>query len=171
MMNRDELNKAIRKVLINQYKKDAKEAHQMVEDAGYEIYKIGGEWRVMNRRTDRAVYIGCFNRCSREYIFFGPRFKDKVENNKHFDFVGALEKPVNREYESSIACTADKPSKALQAYEQVQNARWYVQHKNEEIARIQEQMAKLQKDLIQAVEYKAQYEAELKQVKKAVGLR
>lgn len=51
------INEAIAKVLTTQYKKDAKEAHEMVESAGYKIWKRDGDWWVKNEKTNRWVYM------------------------------------------------------------------------------------------------------------------
>lgn len=51
------INEAIAKVLTTQYKKDAREAHEIVESAGYTINKYDGNWWVKNPKTDRWVFL------------------------------------------------------------------------------------------------------------------
>lgn len=173
MINRDELNKAIRTVLTTQYKKQAKEAFQMVEDAGYEIYKIGGDWRVKNNKTGRVVYLE--DGIRRTNIWHGNRWENKTQckdttKMRLFDFVGALEKPLNKDYYTSIAFTYENQSKALERYDELKSARRGVEWYDGDIDAIKKQMQKLQDELVRKAQYKLEAEQKLKNVRKELGL-
>lgn len=176
MINRDELNKAIRTVLTTQYKKQAKEAFQMVENAGYEIYKMGGDWRVKNNKTGRIVYLEDGWRST--FIWHGNRWENRTQckgsedtaTMRLFDFVGALEKPLNKDYYTSIAFTYENESKARQRYDELKSARRSVKWYDEDINNIKKQMQKLQDELVRKAQYKLEAEQTLKKVRKELGL-
>lgn len=172
-MTRAELNKAILTVLRNQFKKDAKEAHEVVKEAGYGIVKINGGFEVYNDRTNRKIYV---KEGYRSYIIHGYHERQRTQLTKvtieKFDFVGCLEKPQNRDYyeqlhNESMAHDVNHDPRI----NKLKSAKWHVRYTNDEVAKIQAQMEKLQKELIRAVERKVEAEQELKQVKKELGLR
>ena len=54
---RKEINEAIKKVLVTQFKKDAKTEHEKVAALGYKIEKKDGFFAIYNERTKRELYI------------------------------------------------------------------------------------------------------------------
>lgn len=168
MVNKKELNEAIRKVLFTQFKKQAKEAHKIVEEAGYKIWKCGGDWRVENEATGRTVYLEDGYR--RTFIWHGPRYVNRSQYNDNFDFVGALNKPVNKEYYTSIAFTYMNESKAKQAYKRIQQHVSYVKMYERDIQDAQKKIAELQDKMVRYATYKAEEERKVKDIKKELGL-
>ena len=55
-MTNEVLNQAIYKVLTTQFKKDAKEEHKIVENAGYEIQRYGRKSE--HQKSPPHLYIG-----------------------------------------------------------------------------------------------------------------
>lgn len=173
--SRELVNEAIFTVLTTQFKKDAKEAHAIVEQAGYTISKFNGDWYIHNAETGRKVFIHYpkYNdRPYREYIDGNGNGKRSKISQK-FDFVGYLEKPLNTAWAEMQSWDYQ-----LNRYEQqastLKSARWSVKYHTEQIDRIQkeieEKIAKLQKDLLYHSQEKVRAEIHLKEVRKEFGL-
>lgn len=54
-IDNETLNKAIYTVITTKYKKDAQEAHRLVESEGYVIYKDNGKFVVRNDKTCKTI--------------------------------------------------------------------------------------------------------------------
>lgn len=166
MTTREELNKAIFKVLTTQFKKEMKEAVNTVEEAGYEIYKYNGHFNVRNPKTDKVIYAsGNYNL----YIATNGNAKRKVIDWK-IDFVGMLEKPINKEWNErnwmrGIGSTDYKAKRR-----RLTDAKSSIEWKKRDIERKQAQILKLQEELLRDLKYQAQYEADLANVRKELGL-
>ena len=176
-MTREELNKAIETVLTTQFKKDAKEAHKAVTEAGYVIYKWDGSFGVKNPATDREVRIS-YGSYSTKIVYTGNWSGVKLGWNSDikFDFVGQLEKPINYEW-IAIRHFEYRPTRVK--YEQLRSKRRDVEYHANEIRLIQEkkikelqrQMEELQRSLIYHVENRAKDQQALDQFRKELGLR
>lgn len=175
-MTREELNREIKKVLTTQFKKDAKEAHKAVEEAGYTIYKEDGSFGVQNKATGRWVRFS-FGEYSTKITYTGNWYGVRCNRNveRDFDFVGQLEKPINKEWREAknlVYC----PTQVK--YEELMSKRWNVKYHADEIRLIQEkrikelqrQMEELQRSLIYHVENRAKDQQALDQYRKELGL-
>lgn len=179
MWTKEQVNEAIYTVLTTQFKKQAPEAFNIVKAAGYEYEKNNGQFAVKNKETDRYIYLsdgGYYNHYYtevhygwyRQHVtkFEGP---DRDLNVKEkFDFVGCLDKPMNRiwfEMHQQVDF-----SEAVSKFHNLQQKKCYVQYREDDIKRIQNQMEKLQKELMSAMKYKVQYEQDVINYKKELGL-
>ena len=100
------INEAILKVLTAQFKKDEPEAFEMVSNHGYIISKWHGQWDIKNEATDRYLFGGeeeRWNSRRGRYVLClhlrcgGSTVYDKIVwNADKFDYVGYLNKPLNR---------------------------------------------------------------------------
>lgn len=164
-----EVNAAIFTVLKEQFKKNCKEAHKIVEAAGYTIQKNNGHYEVFNTETKRWIWLQDGYRCT--YIYHGAYMNQKAKltnwNDCKFDFVGCLDKPQNRDYYTEPACNVSK------AHANGNDLRWkksYIKSDEEALQRIQEQMQTLQRELIRVTERKVRHEQELKDFRVKLGL-
>ena len=100
-MNNTELNRAIYVILTTQFKKDAKEEHKMVENAGYEIWKNNGEWNIENPATHKSIRVSeiKYRYMSNDYFrFFYHGYNTSILNDK-IDFINCLNTPIKlRQY-------------------------------------------------------------------------
>lgn len=172
-INRDEVNEAIWTVLKAKFKKDAKDAFELVESVGYSIYKDGcGRWNVSNSRTSRIVYLNPFNH--RTFIQHGPyqnsncrRFLTREEMlNKRiaFDFVGCLEKSVNSIWNS------ERKETALDKYQHIRDEKYLMSSYKKDIDQIKRKIEELQDKLIAYSGQVKSHELELKALRKEYGL-
>lgn len=167
------LNKAIYQVLTAKFKKDAPEAFELVKAAGYDIYKMGGDWVVSNDQTKRTIYL-VYGRRTTCYIHHHNKdcYQDyKATDLFNFDYAGCLNKPVNKEYYTSIEYTKLNPSKAVQAYEKLKSAKWHVTYHESEEQRILQKIADLQKELVRVTESKMRDRQRYAECRKEVGLK
>ena len=175
-MNRQELNKAIWKVLNSKFKKDAKEAFKMVEDAGYEVYKDGwGYWVVANRENHRFIHLQ--DNRYRTIIQHGPYVththrcteKETYAIEITFDFVGCLEKPVNQTWYDLRNGRKNKLT-AVDKYNEIKFQKRMAESYAEDIEKTKKQIEKLQAELVRQATCKAQYEAKVQASKVKFGL-
>ena len=173
-MNRAELNKAIYKVLTS-LKRDAKEEHKLVKQAGYVIEKGRKSFIVSNPETRRSVYISEAARWGRNsYIIHGyytvHRSKFDYLNCK-FDFVGCLEKSMNTVYWNSGEYRYNgNRSKAYVRYDELKSVKRSVKYEADRIAEYEKQIKELQDKLMKATEQKVRNEFKLAEVRKELGL-
>ena len=175
--SRELVNEAIFTVLTEQFKKDAKEAHAIVEQAGYSISKMDGDWYLKNAETGRRVYMHVARRTyGMSYISgngndYGRRGGWRIRVSKKFDFVGYLEKPLNTVWEEMQNWNYNRYEKQAST---LKSARWDVKYHTEQIDKIQkeieEKIAKLQKDLLYHSQEKVKAEIHLREVREELGL-
>ena len=167
-----ELNEAIIKVLTTQFKKDAKEAHALVESYGYTISKVDGHFIIKNPLTRRYVYITE----ARSYLYAydihintnDKRVKRSEELN-NFDYVNFLEKPLNTAwYKTQYGENEYHPTR--EKWNRLSSAKWYLEYRTKDIDKIKKQIESLQKDLIRQVEWKEEAKHDLADVRKEYGL-
>lgn len=174
-INRDEVNEAIWKVLNTKFKKDAKDAFELVESAGYSVYKDGcGQWNVCNSHTNRVVYLNQFSR--RAFIQHGPYFnsrcrrfltsKEMLNKRIAFDFVGCLEKSVNSFWSN------DNKSKntAIEKYSRIRDEKYMIRSYERDIDNIKHKIEALQDELIRCGAHIKSHENDLKSLRKEYGL-
>ena len=173
----EELNKAIWTVLTTQFKKNAKEAFQTVQENGYEVCKnCGGTWTVRNPHTKRFVYIQFGDR--RTTLYYGnyttqmKRWRTSQEEAvvaAQFDFVNCLKTPNNSAYYDMLHIQ-NAESKAAEQYSRIRSAKWSIEYETKRIAKIQADIARLQAELVKATESRVKDEMTLKQVRQELGL-
>lgn len=176
-----DMNKAIYEVITTKAKRDAKEAHKVVAEAGYRIEKWNGiGYVVINDETKRKIYIqestgrrgwSCTT-LNYSRNGWGKRFYNYSELLK-FDFQGALDKPENEAYYAQKRMEAEQRdgiNRWGSKFQQLKDARWSAEYEARELVKLQEQMEKLQKSIIRVTEDKVKAEMKLAEVKKSLGL-
>lgn len=168
IFNKEQVNKAILKVITNQFKKDCKNSHDIVEDAGYEIVKIDGGWEVKNAETGKYVYCSKENWRGQRTIyrpanyhkqyFYDPKIECK------FDFVNCLDS-TKTEYVELYT-----ENKAYTNYRILKDARWSVDYEKQQIDKIQKEIARLQNELSRRIDARVRDELRLAEVKGRLGL-
>lgn len=161
-MSREEINKAILKVITTQFKKDAKEEHKIVEDLGYEIFKMDGDYRIRNKRTNRGVYYsyGWLKTYTTTYRV------GSIENIR-FDFYGYLETTRKVYVEHDYW---DDRSESVKRWESLRSAKARIKYTQVDIDRARREIDRLLDDIERATSLKAQYEQELKELRQKYGL-
>lgn len=164
-----ELNEAIIKVLNTQFKKDAKEAHELVASYGYKIYKYDGCFRIENPLTKRYVFIDeGYNGAFRIHINTKERRMRRYEDLYKFDFVNFLEKPLNVEWAKLYWGKEYAPSR--ERISALSSAKWTVSYREKEIKQMMKKLEDLQNELIRQVEWKEQAKRDLADLRKTYGL-
>ena len=168
------INEAIFKVCTTKFKKDALDAHKALNAIGLQTFKTGGQYAVYNPATRKRVTVdvreeyGYGRGYYKVYVVYGDyTFKVRRERLK-FDFMGYLTKPVNEAYRE-LYNIPKKPT--LKKFDTVRSARLYLEWRKDEVAKIQAQMDKLQKDLISAVRRQVEYENNLAKARADLGLK
>lgn len=155
------LNEAIKTVLLTKLKKDAKEAHKIVESAGYEICKISGGWEIRNKKNN-GKWIMYYNNG-----YLSTMLGYRHININKFDYVNYLEKPYNKVYYDTLYLRSkmkkgnyDFDSK----FEQLSRMKCWITNGEKEIA-------SLEKKLKSAYETQARRIAECNALRKQFGLK
>ena len=173
------LNQAITKVISNQYKKNAKEAHQIVEDAGYKIEKYDGHYRVINEKLHRycyMVYSGHYSKGDRWVLYWGSMGYGGKEHygdpaNIVFDYERMLNTPYNHAGHTDPYNDKWNKSAAMEKYVHLKHLKDDVQRQEIEMASIIKQMEGLQKRLINVTESKVKCITDLSICRKEYGLK
>ena len=172
MKTREDVNKAIAQVLTTQFKKEAKEAFLIVKEAGYEVDKWDKKWHVRNRKVDRVVYIDRerwnYDKHYPEYVIWHSGGSSTLADLSKFDFVGCLDKPVNKVWREMRGYEHQNKFQAWSR--KLKSARWSVKYHTDNIDSIQKHIEGLQKELMYHVKEQTRAEAELKQVRAELGL-
>lgn len=172
------LNDAIIQVITTKYKKDALDAHKIVEDAGYKIDKRNGRYYVSNEITHRycnarltGVDYGkqCWHLdwgsmvCAKK-IHYGKPDSIKV------DFVNLLNTPYNREAHVSYYDDKWHNSVAKEKYNRLKQLKYNVDYYSKKAQEIMDEFSRLQERLVDATEDKARSVAKLDAYRKECGL-
>ena len=166
---KEEINNAIYKVLITQYKQDAKEAHKIVKEVGYEVYKYDGSFGVRNPKSYRSVHIDFSKYSNRGTLLIGSKRKrfDSCVELKPVDFVGQLETTRTAWQDPYF----DEESEALTKYHNIKHNEYMAKSYDDDIKKTLEEIADLQKKIIRYTEYKAEYKAKAENYRKEYGLK
>ena len=179
-MNKKELNEAMYKVLITKYKKDAKKEHKIVETAGYEIYKSGGDWVIKNKETWKLISLGneepyyrTIRKGHYEIIdtpvrkFYHGDVSKYININDicKIDFVNCIDTPTNKDKYDDRYSIYNSRKRALSA------AKWDVYYHNKEIKNIRAQIVELQNDLTYQLRRAEESEKHLNEIRKEFGLK
>lgn len=173
---REELNEAIYTVITTQYKKDAKEAHEMVSAFGYGIYKYDGRFRVCNKATSKVVYV-----CSQSYSYrrfdLGNRVAEQTKDKNSIcfnpcrvDFVGYLDKPFNREYYDMRNKSHRRHSRAVSKFHDLKDAKWDIKYYGDKINEIKSQIAHLEDDMLHYARRQMDSEQSLRRLRREYHL-
>lgn len=166
-----EVNEAILKVLSTQYKKDAKEAHKIVEAAGYEIYKSNGCFTIKNPKTYRYIQ---WTQCRWRYNYkLITTTKDIYFDNwkeLKINFVNYLNKPINRDKErgdNMWGCS----SKLKEKYDSLCNHKMSIEYHTREIERQKALIEKTKKDIEYHERRIKEEKDSLEETRKKLGLK
>lgn len=175
----NELNKAIATVISNKYKKDCKDAHEIVEAAGYTIEKYEGCYYVRNNHTHRYCYMvdsGSYYKGHRWVLYWGSMchgskvyYGDPI--NLPFDYVHMLDTPYNRAAYTISYDEVWNKSVAKERYICLKHLKQNVERLEEETQSILKSIAQMQKRLINTTEAKVKCVAELNACRKEYGLK
>lgn len=166
------LNEAIYEVLTTQFKKDAKEAHKMLTDYGYEVKKYCGRWYVKNPTTQKEI--SAFYNDWRYSWFFCYGYDKRIPMNRKIDFVNCLNTPINKNvynysfYINNFQRNADKLKSAKRSitYEEKR-----INEIKAEVQSLTERINVLQDRLVDATEEKGRRVRRLAEVRKELGLK
>lgn len=143
------LEDAIYEVLDTRYKKDAKEAHALVESYGYKIHSAKRGYTVRNPETGRELE-GWFSR--------------------QFDLLGFLNKPMNYDYRIAQQVQGKRIGKAQERFLEVHWAKRevdrydrYIKECKDDIAHYMKQIEKRQEQILS---YKLQQQNAEQEVEK-----
>ena len=168
---RDELNEAIWKVITTQYKKDAKEAHEMVAAFGFRIWKEDGHYRVSGV-DHRVVYVSWegYKKMDISLAAIHSRWVEIYYGEKcKVDFVGFLSKHNNRAYQEA-QWVSSQESHALLRYDRLDDTKrmikWYV----EDIEKAKKEIEALVNKVARLSESKNSYEKKLAEQRVEYGL-
>ena len=166
----DELRQAIFKVLTTQFKKDMGGADKIVEDAGYLVRKGQGRYEVYNPKTQRCLYITGDVYMYVHYSWYCKNYVFYYAEECKFDFVGALNKPFNKEWYDILDHRYDtKPTR--KKYEELAWAKKRIEWRQEDIKKAKEAIQKAQEELIRCVRWEADAKADLKEARRKLGLK
>mgnify|MGYP002525919361 CR=1 FL=1 len=183
--SQEELNAAIASVIRNSSKRDCKDAHKIVEAAGYHTFKNHGQWIVSNRETGKSVRADSRWSYRKEHYVYrvcmsGRQYREhEVSNLSVVDFVAFLQKPIN-EVQQNIDRASwswyGHNSKSQQQYDRLTEAKWQVKRDGERIEearrRMDEAMQKLQAEMKRCQDDIAYYtEMQIKDNDKLQSLR
>lgn len=161
------LNEAIYLVLISKFKKDCPKAFQMVENAGYDVYKSSGVWIIKNPKINKTIRASepsyVWENSQRYYKRFFYHGNSHTVLNQKIDFVNCLNTPINEyaNYTKDIYFTKYKL--------QISNIRQYknmLKWRTKDIEKCKEKVADAQEELIRAVRFKTEAEMRLNQLRK-----
>lgn len=184
---KQELIDAINKVLFTQFKKDAKEAHKLVESYGFEIDKYEGWFGIYNPETYKRL------RLAEAHGWRGSWLKERhtskaltnEEINAHklnMDVIKYLCTPVNSEWYEAQELNCDWGYKGYHPsqnkYSTLTNARWNVSYHKRQVENTKKEIDKLLNDvktlqacLLRETESVYKYEAKLREVRAELGLK
>lgn len=167
------LNEALLKVLTTKFKKDAPAEFKMVSDAGYEVYKVDGMFRVYNANTHREIH---FTRGYgyRVYGYLnwtnGRKQCTTYEDLTKVNIVGVLNTPPNY---------AKRPTgygywgetKTKYNARKLCEAKMRVKCADESIDRARRELEKAQKELERTIQYRVRVAYELNECRKELNLK
>lgn len=166
------INEAIFTVITTKYKKDAKEAHKIIDEAGLEAYKRDGAYSVCDPETHKRIDCNILYGTIYLYTAGQPVQRIKPQNGQKVDYKHYLETPWNIDWQNVIYPHPwDRSgSKALQAYERIKDKKRMISNTKERIARIKRDLERLQNELIEENLDLARYENDLEALISSFGL-
>lgn len=165
----EELRQAIFTVLTTQFKKDMGGADKIVEDAGYLVRKGQGGYEVYNPKTQRCLYINGNYQKYIHYSWYGKNYAFYPDEGCKFDFVGALNKPFNKEW-YDILDHRYETNPTRKKYEELAWAKKRIAWRQEDIKKAYKAIEAAQKELERAVRWEVEAKNDLKAVRAKLGL-
>lgn len=171
---KQELVDAINKVLFTQFKKDAKEAHKLVESYGFEIDKLDGFFRVYNPDTCKGICLEGGWKGVR--LRYGRKLSDEEWNNHklNFDLINFLYTPVNHDWYYVSRYRDDwcyPPRPTLAKFYGLQEAKKGFKKKERQIEELKKEMAEIQDKIIELVQDKKDIERRIDEHREELGLK
>lgn len=181
------INKAIREVITTQFKKDAKESHELLENLGYKIYKYDGSFWVKNPKNDKTIGMGNYGRLiygrNSVYTRYYKNREQEYDNHlNYFNFYNCLEVAPNKNWcrtyhRGGCSWYTDKNDIQIRFENNkrdLNNALWSARHYTKEVEDVQKKLTetieKLQKELVRVTEYKIEAQLKLKEIKNNIKL-
>ena len=163
------INEAIYKVVTTQFKKDMGEAKKIVRGAGYTIVKwYGRGWNVKNEATGKIIYLTSDGYSYKEFCINNRYIRVKRGEDCKIDFVNALNKPINKEWQS-LRWVEARPTK--KKYEKLSSAKWSLNWRRKDVEKTKREIARLQEELIRQTRNIVDAENNLTTVRRELGLR
>lgn len=176
-IDNETLNKAIYTVITTKYKKDAQEAHRLVESEGYVIYKDNGKFVVRNDKTYKAIS-GGIHPMWQYYIIsikdagYPTRVTRDFKHYAHTDkmnLVSYLDTPHNMAWQGVRERVDRQPNTRGKFWRFISERRNKDYHARE-VERIREQIATLTERLEQEIRADVKAQADYKAYRKEIGL-
>lgn len=168
---KEEVNKAIVKVLSTQYKKDAKEAHKIVEAAGYEIYKSNGCFVIKNPKTNKYIqWTLCRWRYNYKLIITTKDIYFDDWKDLKINFVNYLDKPINRDKErgdNMWGCS----SKLKEKYTRLRDHKMMIEYYSKEIKRQKALIEKAKEEITRCEKRLREEKDSLEETRIKLGLK
>lgn len=171
----DEVNKAIIDVITHQYKKDCPEAHKLVNNLGYTIEKMNGEFTVINETTRKYVSYKRYWREERIYLNGQCEFANSEKMSK-INFVKYLNTPFNSYLytENGYGKYVDTKSDAVRKYEVLRIAKHNAKFCRDEIISQDEKLKRAIEDYQRWTKYYKEqaekHDKEIEELRKKYGL-
>lgn len=164
-----EINSAIFKVITTQFKKDAKEAHEAVKQAGFDIFKRDGAFWVVNHETHKTIYCE-FSEYRGYYLDIHNKrilLDDCIYRDKPcpFDFANYLNTPNNKDWYKVREMAREDFSDAVWKYHRICDSKSLIKSWGKNIKEAQKKIEVLQADIIRYAKYQAQEQVNLEKLK------
>lgn len=167
-----ELNEAIYTVITTQYKKDAKDAHDLVSSYGFDIWKYDGHYNVGCKETHKSVFVSSQGRRYTTFYLDGrPSPYKRLEEGQEckINFVYFLTKPKNVEY-MTLCWNEDRESEAVSKYDNIRHAKHMAESYAEDVRKAKAKIDSILKDIEHYTEMKLRYEKDLADLRVKYGL-
>lgn len=169
------VNEAIYRVITTQFKKDMREAVEVVEREGYKVEKIEGGYKVRNPETRREVYISGNRYGYRRCIAYGVWNTKRINFEDHgaafckFDFVGNLNKELNYDWYNRREWMGFQPTR--EKYQKLYDVKHSIEWKKRDIEGTKKKMMELQKDLERYLRWQIEDEMRLRDLRRELKLK
>lgn len=168
-----ELNEAIYQVITNRKKSDAREAHKVVKEAGYTIYKYDYCYGVHSEKTGRTIYVSGLKRGYADYLvcscWTDYKKLTSLRNDAKIDYTGILDAEINADYRYVVGYQNRRET--IEKYDELKWVKDSLEWRKADIERTQKKIAALQEELVRNIEYKCKKEREIEDVRRKLGLR
>ena len=166
------LNEAIFEVITTKYKKDAEEAHEIVKNAGYEVFKRDGAYNISNPVMNKRIEVESDSYYWRMTLHFAVSYKTYGrEAAAHVNFVGYLETARNDAYSEFIHRNVyGVYDTAIEKYKTIRSIKYSIMFEEKRIDKIKKQLESLQEELEDAYKAKAYSEMRLEKFKRECKL-
>ena len=166
------LNEAIYEVIRTQFKKDMGEALEIVENAGYKVYKASGRFYVRNTAINKEVFLHWNSNGTSCSVYGNNRELCSFRLNEmpRVEFVGYLNKPFNLVWYEVQARMSDWRSPTWYRYSVLADAKSGVEYNEKQIERLTKQIKDFQITLNNCIADRYTRAQRLVNVRKELGL-